>query len=173
MVNYYQILEVSSDANYDQIRKAFRKLAKEIHPDVNKDIGSKEKFQKLNEAHQTLSDPAKRRLYNLRLRHGIIIQTVHYRPATSTYRPTYKGRGANYAKREQESTSKAEAIFDNILFYLLLIIGLYGILFGLYRVFIDPPKNDEINPYSGLIGGAVFTFLLVFLYFIMRKSKRK
>ena len=172
MATYYQILEISPDATYDQIRKAFREKAKKCHPDINKSAGAKQKFQILNEAHQVLSDPAKRRQYDIRLKHGIVIQKVYYRPTTSTSRATYKDRDARYAHREPEPPKRIEWILDNVLFYLLLVIGLYGILFGLYRVFIEPPKNDDINPYSGLIFGLVFTFLLLFLYLVMRKSKK-
>ena len=63
--DYYQSLGVTRDASADDIRKAFRKLAREYHPDVAKDKKSaEEKFKEINEAYEVLSDPAKRKKYD-------------------------------------------------------------------------------------------------------------
>ena len=59
--DYYKILGVSRDADDAEIKKAFRKLAREQHPDVG---GDEEKFKELNEAYEVLSDPKKRKLYD-------------------------------------------------------------------------------------------------------------
>jgi curved DNA-binding protein len=63
--DYYKILGVERTASADDIRKAFRKLAREHHPDVakNKKV-AEEKFKEINEAHEVLSDPEKRRKYD-------------------------------------------------------------------------------------------------------------
>jgi len=60
--DYYNILGVSRTANEDEIKKAFRKLAHEHHPD--KKTGNEEKFKEINEAYQILSDPKKRSNYD-------------------------------------------------------------------------------------------------------------
>jgi curved DNA-binding protein len=63
--DYYQSLGVARDASADDIRKAFRRLAREYHPDVAKDKKSaEEKFKEINEAYEVLSDPAKRKKYD-------------------------------------------------------------------------------------------------------------
>jgi curved DNA-binding protein len=63
--DYYQSLGVSREASQDDIRKAFRKLAREYHPDVAKDKKTaEEKFKEINEAYEVLSDPAKRKKYD-------------------------------------------------------------------------------------------------------------
>ncbi len=63
--NYYQILGISSEATDAEIKKAFRKLAMEFHPDRNKeDPRAEEKFKDFSEAYGVLSDPAKRREYD-------------------------------------------------------------------------------------------------------------
>jgi molecular chaperone DnaJ len=63
--DYYEILGVKKSASADDIRKAFRKLARKYHPDVNPgDKGAEEKFKTLSEANDVLSDPKKRKIYD-------------------------------------------------------------------------------------------------------------
>lgn len=63
--DYYKILGVARDASDDDIKKAFRRLARLYHPDVAKDKkGAEAKFKEVNEAHEVLSDPEKRRKYD-------------------------------------------------------------------------------------------------------------
>src|ERR1035441_5181516 len=63
--DYYGILGVKKSASADDIRKAFRKLARKYHPDVNPgDKSAEEKFKTLSEANDVLSDPKKRKIYD-------------------------------------------------------------------------------------------------------------
>ena len=63
--DYYEILGVKKSASADDIRKAFRKLARKYHPDVNPgDKAAEEKFKTLSEANEVLSDPKKRKIYD-------------------------------------------------------------------------------------------------------------
>jgi len=63
--DYYEILGVKKSASAEEIRKAFRKLARKYHPDVNPgDKASEEKFKALSEANEVLSDPKKRKIYD-------------------------------------------------------------------------------------------------------------
>jgi len=64
-MNHYQTLGIEKDATDDQIKSAYRKLAKKHHPDVNDgDKSSEERFNKVNEAYEVLSDPASRLAYD-------------------------------------------------------------------------------------------------------------
>lgn len=62
--DYYKVLGVSKDASQDDIQKAYRKLARKYHPDVNKEAGAKESFQKVQEAFDNLGNPEKRKVYD-------------------------------------------------------------------------------------------------------------
>lgn len=62
--DYYKILGVSRDAKTEEIRKAYRKLAKQYHPDINKEAGAEEKYKEINEAYEVLKDEEKRRKYD-------------------------------------------------------------------------------------------------------------
>src|SRR5881397_396096 len=63
--DYYAVLGVPRDASDADIKKAFRKLARQYHPDVAKDKKTAEaKFKEINEAHEVLSDPEKRKKYD-------------------------------------------------------------------------------------------------------------
>ena len=63
--NFYKILEVDKDASEQEIKLAYRRLAKKYHPDLNKtDPQAKEKFIEVKEAYDTLIDPVKRRTYD-------------------------------------------------------------------------------------------------------------
>ena len=65
-IDYYQILGIAKNASEDDIKKAYRKLARKLHPDLNpNDKTANQKFQQINEANEVLSDPSKRKKYDL------------------------------------------------------------------------------------------------------------
>jgi molecular chaperone DnaJ len=63
--DYYGILGVASDAGADEIKRAYRRLARELHPDVNPDPAAQERFAEVSAAYEVLSDPEKRRVVDL------------------------------------------------------------------------------------------------------------
>ena len=62
--DYYEVLGVNRDASEDDVRRAFRRLARQYHPDVNRDEGASARFKEINEAYEVLSDPQKRSAYD-------------------------------------------------------------------------------------------------------------
>src|SRR5918998_1690749 len=63
--DYYGILGIDSDAGPDEIKRAYRRLARELHPDVNPDAAAQERFAEVSAAYEVLSDPEKRRIVDL------------------------------------------------------------------------------------------------------------
>lgn len=62
--DYYEVLGVGRNATEDEVRRAFRRLARQYHPDVNREEGAEASFKEVNEAYEVLSDPQKRRMYD-------------------------------------------------------------------------------------------------------------
>ena len=64
-IDYYKVLGIDRNSSQADIRKAYRRLAKQYHPDINKnDPNAQERFQEINEANEVLSDPEKRKKYD-------------------------------------------------------------------------------------------------------------
>ena len=80
--DYYEVLGIPKGASNDEIKAAFRKLARQYHPDVNKNEGAEEKFKEINEAYGVLSDADKRARYVF-YQHGKIIERFR-RPSFGT-----------------------------------------------------------------------------------------
>lgn len=62
--DYYEILGVSRDADKEEIKRAYRRLARKFHPDVNKEAGADERFKEINRAYEVLSEPDSRARYD-------------------------------------------------------------------------------------------------------------
>lgn len=62
--DYYEVLGISKGASDDEIKKAYRKMAKQYHPDVNKEAGAEDRFKEINEAYEVLSDSQKKATYD-------------------------------------------------------------------------------------------------------------
>ncbi|MBN8191017.1 molecular chaperone DnaJ [Bacillus sp. NTK074B] len=62
--DYYEVLGISKDASKDEMKKAYRKLSKKYHPDINKEADADEKFKEISEAYEVLSDDQKRAQYD-------------------------------------------------------------------------------------------------------------
>ena len=65
MADYYGLLKIRRDATQDEVKRAYRRLARELHPDVNPDPETQERFKEITQAYEVLSDVEKRRMYDM------------------------------------------------------------------------------------------------------------
>ncbi len=90
--DYYEILGIKRDAKPDEIKKAYRRLARKYHPDVNPgDKAAEERFKLMSEAHDVLSDPKKRSVYDRFGQYSENLADAHARGAGPTGSRTSPG----------------------------------------------------------------------------------
>jgi len=99
--DYYKTLGVERGAGDEEIKKAYRKLARKYHPDVSKEANAKEKFQEVSEAYETLKDKEKRAAYdNL----GSYNPGQDFRPSQDWYDRFRRGSGGRGLNRGGDGT---------------------------------------------------------------------
>ena len=101
MLNYYEILEIPHNATKDEIKSAFRKMARKFHPDVNKDFGAEVKFKRINLAAQTLLDDKLRENYDFAFGFSKFSNEEINKKAQDA-REAYKKASFDYRKTTQE-----------------------------------------------------------------------
>ena len=102
--DYYKILGVAEDASADEIKKAYRKLARKYHPDVSKEPGAEEKFKGLREAFEVLKDPAKRAEYDQLKKLGAFEKSGNFHPPPE-WRSTASYDSGDYWQGDAEQFS--------------------------------------------------------------------
>lgn len=133
MENYYEILGVNSSATPQELRRAYRILARRYHPDVNPGKASQEKFRLIASAYSTLNDPAKRRAYDLQLESYI---QANARAGHKIYEANQKNGAAASAakKRSGRPDRKAKEGGERV----PKTSGIWGQLFGIRRDRLKP-----------------------------------
>ncbi len=96
--DFYEVLDVPRSASQDEIQRAYRKLARTYHPDVNSDPGAEDRFKEISEAYDVLSDPETRRRYDA---FGPDFRQVPDGVDAETWRRSRAGAGAGQAQGAQ------------------------------------------------------------------------
>ena len=140
MENYYKLFEVPNDADISTLRSAFRKKVKSCHPDLFQHVSPEErknlqkKFVRLSQAYETLSDPKKRQLFDLRLRKSSVKagqqDVKEYRSTSnSSRRNNFKQNSAssrsNYKSTSEESGDTLEDLIRDV----EEVLGQFGLNF--------------------------------------------
>ena len=102
-MNYYQILGLTRHASTDEIRKAYRSLARKYHPDLNPSKESEENFRMITSAYDVLSDPLKRTQYN----HTLDIQQSRYKNNRTAFR-SYREQAHNLRKKATRNHTQSQ-----------------------------------------------------------------
>jgi len=111
--DYYKILGVSRDATEEEIKRAYRKLARQYHPDVNPgDKAAEEKFKEINEAYEVLSDPEKRRKYDQFGAHWEQYQRMGGRPEDFDWSQWVSGPGGQRVYTRTVTPEEFEEFFE-------------------------------------------------------------
>ena len=126
-MEYYQILGISKTSTAAEIRRAYRKLAVIYHPDKNPDPKAESFFKEINRAYEVLSDPDKRRAYDLRFTHSVDIPDTPPTPPRHRdpkYRPRTKSTTEKRTRRIARIDGEIPAIFPMDLDWLLCFMQL-------------------------------------------------
>ena len=113
--DYYEILGIPRNASNDEIKAAFRKLARQYHPDVNKEDGAEEKFKELNEAYGVLSDSEKRARYDRFGKEGLGNMGGGFHDYTTDFADIFEelfGRGFGFStgRRSRNSARRGRGV---------------------------------------------------------------
>jgi hypothetical protein len=130
MADLYSMLGVSRSANADEIKSAYRKLARRYHPDVNKDPSASQRFAQINEAYHTLIDPDRRKSYD---RTGNVqtatsyARRTHAQAARAARRAAYQARADRivneWLERERlETRARGKAVYTTVTLFVSTFI---------------------------------------------------
>jgi curved DNA-binding protein CbpA len=175
VINYYKILELPDFADRRDVRKSYRRLAKQFHPDLHKDNPeSEEIFKWINRANATLSNPASRMVYDQKLRTAYIF---------SKYKPIHNFQGRKAAGREQafqmakkikaleiDEFKKQNRIFPykyRMIFAIIFLI--WGLQICISSWFTNMLSNDDLLIVCGF---AIFGFSLIQLMQVVFRTLR-
>ena len=121
-MDYYQVLGVNYSASYDEIKRAYRRLAVLYHPDKNRDPGAETIFKNINEAYDVLGDPAKKRLYDLR-RYAPFAEVVEETP------PQHRDPAYRRARSQTRHKGDRERLSDLMRQYMPFVIRMTQLCF--------------------------------------------
>lgn len=167
-VSLYELLSVPQSASIQEIRRAYYRLAKHWHPDVNSSNSAKSHFQEVNNAYRILSDPIARKAYDEKLSDPWVSnqRKDYYRYGTSVRKAPTPGAAPH--QRTSKNDVVKSPVLDKVLFGSLLLIGAIGILYGI--VDIINTKEDETFKPTGLLMGVFFTIMLLVGWRVIRKE---
>ena len=155
-IDYYKVLNISENATLEEIKKAFRELAKEYHPDKNKSSDASVKFREVFEAYEILKDKITKDIFDERRRKFYNKQSAEFNNEKYTKSETYE-----YVKKEANKRAEyfSKMTFDDFLhssifmlkkvtskfaLILMFLFGLFMIFFGFFAL-VNTNNNEGIG----------------------------
>ncbi len=147
--DYYRILQVDHSASEEDIRQAFRRLAKLYHPDSNPEEGASIIFNEINEAHQVLSDPAKRQKYDFQ--YNLLLHFVQQNAPTVEERmEAYRQRSQFKKETPPPKVSRALKVYANVAQVFTFMALLFSITLLTDYLLPRKPYVEMVNAYGAL-----------------------
>ena len=179
-IDYYKVLNISDNATLEEIKKAFRELAKEFHPDKNKSNDASLKFREVFEAYEILKDTITKGIFDERRRKFYNKKSVEFNNVKNTKSETYE-----YVKKEANKKAEyfSRMTFDDFLqssiFMLKKATSKFALilmfLFGLFMIFFGFIAMIKTNNNEGF-GFLIMLFCLAFggiLIYIAQNDLKK
>jgi curved DNA-binding protein CbpA len=148
--DYYKVLNLSSTASSEEIKKSYRKLALQFHPDRNPSPQAKAIFQEINEAYNVLSDPVKRNYYDIRLKNSYqpnpssgFQRPQNTKERYQTYHQTFRKKKVR-VKDPYKSYAQKGVFFSSFIFFFCLILCLDYLISQRY----DSTIVEDISSYG-------------------------
>ena len=162
----YEILGVNANATLLQIKKAYRKKAKEMHPDTNTDADANSKFQVLNEAYHTLL--RRKEKLNIDTEDVINDYKKYGRSSKNTSYNSYYNAKYNYNIKYTKEEKPILTQSDTYIFYIFLLIGINMLVFAAKKILLN--KWEGIGSLSGVISAIIFLVILIYGWNVLKKS---
>ncbi|TRX02029.1 DnaJ domain-containing protein [Flavobacterium gawalongense] len=155
-IDYYKVLNISENATLEEIKKAFRELAKEYHPDKNKSIDASQKFRDVFEAYEILKDKITKDIFDERRRKFYNKQSAEFKNEKYTKSETYEhvkkeaNKRAEYFSRMtfddfiQSSIFMLKKATSKFALILMFLFGLFMIFFGLFAL-VNANNNEGLG----------------------------
>ncbi len=163
----YDILGLNSDANKEQIKKAYLKKAKLIHPDANNAADANLKFQQLNEAYHTLLKD----IETPEIKEFDIVED-YKKYGRSVRNKSYNAKNYQKINKEEEDYKNYKpnvAYSDKFMFYVFVLIGINMLVLGIKRLIFV--KEDSFLSLTGVVTSIFFLIIIIYGWNLLRKSK--
>jgi DnaJ-domain-containing protein 1 len=145
--DYYSVLGIDSHVTEEEIKKAFRGLARQYHPDVNSSPDAEAKFKQINEAYSVLGDPERRQQYDLGLNAARTTERTQTHPEPNTKDPFGNTRDEfashDFQKAEQDLRESNTPVTWELLIGELLKVGLYRLVGLLHQKITTRSKEGK------------------------------
>jgi curved DNA-binding protein CbpA len=179
-IDYYKVLNISENATLEEIKKAFRELAKEYHPDKNKSSDASVKFREVFEAYEILKDKITKEIFDERRRKFYNKQSAEFNNEKYTKSDAYENVKTEANKRaEYFSKMTFDDFLQSSIFMLKKATSKFALilmfLFGLFMIFFGFFAMANTNN-SGGFGFLIMLFCLAFggtLMYIAQNDLKK